>query len=145
MFKDLNYPSLSALVADFRDSYAACHHKLLKLTLGLPAAHDKDLARWTDPVLWNYLTVGVSSRTAEELDGVLGKFTAALPKLSKQWKGTGEVPPLVATLGLTPEQKGFISSDYVQDKVKTEKSAPTEHRRNGKKKVAAQADDDSDG
>lgn len=39
MFKDFTYSTFGDLVADFRDSYEECFHRLLTVNTGLPITH----------------------------------------------------------------------------------------------------------
>jgi hypothetical protein len=65
MFKDLTFKSLADLVNDFKSSYEAVLHDVLKVYVGAPFCHDS-----ADPVQWRALKLRMDRPWAEVVESL---------------------------------------------------------------------------
>lgn len=64
MYKPLTFKSLGDLILDFKDSYAACCHKLKKVKLSLPITTD---IHTVDTIMWNHFVLNVTNLSDGEI------------------------------------------------------------------------------
>ena len=104
MFKDLSYPSLSALLEDFSDAYGKWWHEVLKIWVGLPASHqpfDKT------PVCWRFRSVrpGAEEGWREAVDEHAGGARKTLERW-RQGLVTGDKGGTAVDLDARPAERG---------------------------------------
>ena len=104
MFKDLAYPSLSALLEDFSAAYGKWWHEVLKVWVGLPASHepfDKT------PVCWRFRSVrpGADDGWREVVDEHAGGARKTLERW-RQGLVTGDKGGTSVDLDARPAERG---------------------------------------
>jgi tubulinyl-Tyr carboxypeptidase len=89
MFKDIAYPSLCDLIQEYKASYAACGHRLIKIYIGLPFSHDIhcDMA-----ILWRVFKHTTYDCDFEELRIKLDSFTSNMLKTFEFFRREGVLP-----------------------------------------------------
>ena len=129
MYKDMRFSSLSDLILEFKSSYAACGHELLKVYVGLPFLHDP-----TDgPIKWRALKLDVTDNcTWGETATSLRAFEREGPMLAEYLLRSGSLPDgwveklggadTVKRKGSPVKSKGRRQARRAMDGSETEKS-----------------------
>ena len=78
MDKPVTFQSLGNLILDYKTAYENCHHKLKRVKLSLPVAHD---VHSCERISWKYFTLPVSKMTDGEIKDALDKYSRVLKKL----------------------------------------------------------------
>lgn len=89
MFKDFTFETFGDLIADFRDCYEQCFHRLLTVNTGLPISHHDYKAL---PICWRCLKVKLFKHEWELLHAGLNAFVKDTNKLQHFWERTGKKP-----------------------------------------------------
>ena len=89
MFKDFTFATFGDLIADYRDSYEQCFHRLLTVNTGLPLSHQDYKAM---PICWRCLKVKLFKHEWELLHAGLNAFVKDTNKLQHYWERTGKKP-----------------------------------------------------
>lgn len=98
MFKELAYPTMSALTRSFVEGYERWWHRVSKVRLGLPVSHD---VHSNERVVWRRLTVtGVSGRDWEtQVAPTIDDFASKAGALATRRGGAGDAPTVVSAGG----------------------------------------------
>ncbi|CAM9342891.1 unnamed protein product [Chrysoparadoxa australica] len=127
MYKELQHPSLSALVANFNRSYTACWHELQSCSIGLPLPHD---ASCNEAVVWEAARVQVAGEAWEDVSLQVEKRVRECLTSLDHLRATGRLPPKLKPAG-SGESRALASGGEAKE---PEKKAAT-----GRKKSKAGA------
>ena len=75
MYKELKYPSLASLIADYRAAYTACGHSLEIVSVGLPFGRDLYSAQ---PIHWRALTLNILTMDNSQVCIALNRYWAKI-------------------------------------------------------------------
>jgi tubulinyl-Tyr carboxypeptidase len=112
MFKEMIYPSLCDLIQEYKSSYAACGHRLIKIYIGLPFSHDIhcDMA-----ILWRVFKHTTYDCDFEELRIKLDSFTSNMIKTFEFFRREGMLP----------------ANNRRREAIPSQQSLPQQHNNNG--------------
>lgn len=144
MYKELCHPSLSELVRSFVDGYAKWWHRVVKVRLGLPVAHE---LHSNEKVCWRRLTVtGVSGRDWDtEVAPTIDAFAGKAGSLRSRWGMPGDAGATVIAADGEEVDQATLSDGEADLRAPRREGIPAEARRGGtSRKAAAKKADGSD-
>lgn len=90
MYKEIEYNSLYDLIIEYKKSYAACGHRLVKIYIGLPFSHDVFCDM---PIKWRVLKHPTYESDLPDLRIKLDIFSSNMLKMFEFFRREGMLPP----------------------------------------------------
>jgi tubulinyl-Tyr carboxypeptidase len=90
MNKDIRFDSLADMVDEYKRCYAECHHRLVKIYVGLPFSHDvfSDMS-----IKWRAIKLSTAEKDRPELVAQLLQYTSTMGKMFEYFRREGVLPP----------------------------------------------------
>lgn len=89
MYKEIIFPSLCDLIQEYKNSYASCGHRLIKIYIGLPFSHDvhSDMS-----ILWRVFKHTTYDCDFDELRPKLDHYTSNMLRTFEFFRREGMLP-----------------------------------------------------